>query len=217
MSCSCCDYTGSAERQFTAKKAAKQLHGYRRGIVEPTTRMLRDGVVEARLNRGALLDVGAGIGALTFELLDRGVESAVAVEASQPYLEIASTEAAARHRSQAMSLVHGDFVSVAARLADADLVALDRVVCCYGDYRSLLARATERARHGLALSYPRDRWFVRLMLGFENALRALRSSGFRTFVHPIDDMERLITGAGFILSSRHTTMVWAADIYVRRA
>jgi hypothetical protein len=44
--------------------------------------MLRDGLVNARLSAGALLDIDAGVGALMFELLDRGVNSAVAVEAS---------------------------------------------------------------------------------------------------------------------------------------
>jgi 2-polyprenyl-3-methyl-5-hydroxy-6-metoxy-1,4-benzoquinol methylase len=213
--CSCCDYIGAAEQQFTAKKAAKQLEGYRRGKIEPTTRMLRDGVVEARLNRGSLLDVGAGIGALTFELLDRGVASAVAVEASQAYIDTASDEAANRGRSKAIDFRHGDFVGLAGEVADADLVALDRVVCCYADYQSLLDRATRRARQGLALSYPRDRWFVRLVLGFENALRKLRSNTFRTFVHPTADMERLITSAGFKRVQRRTTAIWAADVYVR--
>ena len=136
MACSCCDFTGAAEQQFNAKMAAKQLRGYRRGRVGPTTRLLCDGLVNARLNTGSLLDVGAGIGALTFELLDRGFRSAVAVEASSAYLAAAAEEVTRRNRSQAVSLLHGDFVDLANQVPVTDVVTLDRVVCCYADYRS---------------------------------------------------------------------------------
>lgn len=72
MACSCGDFTSAADRQFTEAKAAKELKAYRRGRIGPTTRRLRDGLAEAGLAHGTLLDIGGGVGALTFELLDRG-------------------------------------------------------------------------------------------------------------------------------------------------
>jgi magnesium-protoporphyrin O-methyltransferase len=116
--------------------------------------------------------------------------AAVAVEASTAYLAAAAEEAGRRHRSGSISFVHGDFVHVAEQLDVADVVTLDRVVCCYMDYTSLLREAARHAKGSLALSYPRDRWFVRLGVRLENALRRLRSNTFRTFVHPVDDMQR---------------------------
>jgi hypothetical protein len=89
-------------------------------------------------------------------------------------------------------------------------------VCCYEDYRALLDRAAAHARRGLALSYPRDRWYVRLMLATENAVRRLGSSALRAFVHPPGDMDRLLCGAGFRLAQRET-LTWAADVYARNA
>src|SRR4030095_11643863 len=94
MGCCGCDFETAVGQQFTAKKAAKQLQGYRRGNVCPTTRLLREGVVDAGLNTGSLLDIGGGVGALSFELLDRGIASAVAVEASPAYLAAVAEEAA---------------------------------------------------------------------------------------------------------------------------
>ncbi len=196
--------------------AARELRSYRRGRVGPTTRLLRDGLVAADLNRGALLDIGTGIGVLTFELLDRGVTSAVAVDASSDYLAAATAEASRRNRSAAISFVHGDFVDVAPRVSAADIVTLDRVVCCYGDYQSLLHGALRRAECGLALSYPRDRWFVRLGVRLENALRRVRSNPFRAFVHSVGDIQRLVDEGGFELVSRRQTPAWAADVYARR-
>jgi len=39
---------------------AKELAAYRKGRVGPTTRLLRDGVVELGLSDGSLLDIGGG-------------------------------------------------------------------------------------------------------------------------------------------------------------
>lgn len=215
MACSCSDFETAVGQQFTAKKAAKQLQGYRRGSVGPTTRLLRDGLVDAGLNSGALLDIGAGIGALTFELMEQGIASAVAVEASTAYLAAAAEEAERRHRAESISFVQGDFVNLAGQLDAADVVTLDRVVCCYGDYTTLLREAARHAKAAVALSYPRDRWFVRLGVRLENALRRLRSNTFRTYVHPVGDMQRLIGDAGLELVRRRQTSTWVADIYGR--
>jgi hypothetical protein len=42
----------------------------------PTTRLLLVGIAQAGIGDGTLWDVGAGVGALTFDLLDRGVRRA---------------------------------------------------------------------------------------------------------------------------------------------
>jgi SAM-dependent methyltransferase len=215
MPCSCCDFASAAADQFDEKKAARQLEAYRRGHVESTTRLLRDGLVASGLASGVLLDIGAGIGALTFELLDRGIERATAVEASKSYVTAAQDEARRRQRSHLIAVVHGDFVNLANSLPPADVVTLDRVVCCYPDYNSLLEHAVARGERTVALSYPRDRWFVRMGVRVENSLRRLRGNPFRTFVHPEREMQRLIADSGFHLVKRSKTMAWAADIYAR--
>src|SRR5512145_1009533 len=72
---SCCSgcCTGIA-RQFDAKTAAGDLHRYREKGPGPTTRLLREFV--ARVGVGdTVLDIGAGIGALSFELLAGGFRS----------------------------------------------------------------------------------------------------------------------------------------------
>jgi 2-polyprenyl-3-methyl-5-hydroxy-6-metoxy-1,4-benzoquinol methylase len=55
-------------------------------------------LVDAGAADGTLLDVGAGIGGLTFELLERGVERATAIDASSAYLAAAAQEATRRDR-----------------------------------------------------------------------------------------------------------------------
>jgi magnesium-protoporphyrin O-methyltransferase len=211
----CCDFGSSAEQHFTRERAAKELEQYRRKGIGITTRLLRDGLARAGLVNGRLLDIGAGFGALTFELLDRGAAHAVIVEASPAYLETTSDEAIRRRRTDQIELVQGDFLDVAERVPSANTVTLDRVVCCYPFYQRLLAEALRHAERGFAFSYPRDRWFVRLGMTYENVLRRWRGNPFRTFVHPPAHMQRLIEAAGFRLVSRERTPMWSADVYMR--
>lgn len=212
----CCSFDETVDGQFGAKKAAKELHRYRRHGAGATARMLLEGLAQAGPSRGSLLDVGGGVGALTFALLERGVERAVLVEASRAYAEAASTEAEQSGHGPAVQLVRGDFVDVAGRVAPATIVTLDRVVCCYPLYVALLAEAVGHAERLFAYSYPRDRWYVRAMVWLENLMRR-RKSRFRAFVHPEAAMRRLIESAGFKRVSHAHTLSWAGDVFVRVA
>lgn len=216
MACTCDDFDDTVDRQFTAARAAKELEAYRRGRVGPTTRRMRDAIVDAQLNHRSLLDIGAGVGALTFELLDRGMTSVTIAEASAAYAEAAGHEADRRGKTPFVRIVHGDLLGTADMLPSSSLVTLDRVVCCYPLYEPMLVAALRLAERGLALSYPRDRWYVRAAMRFDNFRRA-RTSGFRTFVHPPGPMQHVIESAGFKLVSRRFTWMWAIDVYVRRS
>jgi 16S rRNA G966 N2-methylase RsmD len=122
MTGSCCDFRDAAGRQFTAEKAAKELQAYRKGRLGPTTRLIRDGVVALELNHGSLLDIGGGIGALAFELLGRGMTSAVVADASAAYVGAARKEAGPRGQTESTTVIHGDLLDLAERLPAADLV-----------------------------------------------------------------------------------------------
>jgi SAM-dependent methyltransferase len=215
MACSCCAFDDTADQHFNAEKVAKELLQYRRKGPGPTTRRLRDGLVSIGIQHGTVLDIGGGLGILSLELLDAGFGRAVVVEASSAYLAAASKEAVRRGRSALIEFVHGDFVAVASQLAPATAITLDRVVCCYPFYERLLEQALRLGERGFAFSYPRDRWFVRLGIWLENAMRRRRGNPFRTFVHPPLDMTRMIERAGFTLASRRRTLSWSCDVFVK--
>jgi SAM-dependent methyltransferase len=216
MSTCCPAFECAADHQFNEKKATEELTRYRAKGPGPTTRLLQQGLEQAGTLSGTLLDIGSGIGSLTFGLLERGVTYAVAVDASSAYNAVARQEAARLGRTDAVRFVHADFVSVASELPAATLVTLDRVVCCYPSYEALLNAAVRHAEQSFALSYPRDTWYARFAVMLENAQRRLRKNPFRTFVHPAARMERLIRSAGFELSTRQETWMWSVDVYTRR-
>jgi magnesium-protoporphyrin O-methyltransferase len=216
MSACCSAFQCSADQQFDEKKATEELKRYRTNGPVPTTRLLQEGLARAGSLNGTLLDIGSGIGALTFGLLDQGVTRAVAVDASSSYNAVARQEAERRGRADAVQFVHADFVAASAELPSATVVTLDRVVCCYPSYEALLSAALRHAEMYLAFSYPRDVWYVRLGVRLENAQRRLTKNPFRTFVHPAAPMEDVIQSAGFELSSRRETWMWSVDVYRRR-
>jgi len=129
----------------------------------------------------------------------------------------ARDEAIHRGCAEAVDWRHGDFVSRASEFDAATVVTLDRVVCCYPAHEPLLGAAVRRAERCLALSYPKDRWYVRAVMALENAGRRLKGNPFRTFVHSAGAMERLIRANGFRLVSRRRTVAWCADVYLRVA
>jgi magnesium-protoporphyrin O-methyltransferase len=215
MSRCCSSACPAIDAHFDARIAQRELDSYRKKGPGVTTTMLRDGLAELGSLSGALLDIGAGIGALTFELLGRGVERAVSVDASQAFVAAGRRESQLRNQAALIDWIHGDFVALADSIAAAEFVTLDRVVCCYPDYEPLLAGAARHARRALAVSYPREVWYVRMVMAIENLVRAVRGSEFRVVVHPARDMEQLVLRQGFTLARRRATWVWCADVYTK--
>ncbi|HVH68354.1 MAG TPA: class I SAM-dependent methyltransferase [Gemmatimonadales bacterium] len=214
MSSCCSSFCAANQHQFGDAVAHRDLERYRERGPDATTRLLREAILSAGSGR-TILDVGAGIGALGFELLAAGAEQVTAVDAAPAYLASAQQEAARRNITQRFQPVLGDFVTVARDIDDADVVTMDRVVCCYPAYAPLLAAAMRHSRRLLAFSYPRDRWFVRAAVAVENGTRALLRNAFRGFVHPAWGMEALVKQHGFVLIRRNETLKWAADLYAR--
>jgi magnesium-protoporphyrin O-methyltransferase len=215
MDCCSSGFCSATEKHFGERVAARQVEDYRRKGPGVTTRLLRDGLLTAGPLRGTLLDIGSGVGALTFELLTMGLDRAVAVDASSAHVDAGRREGIRRGHKDAVEWKHADFVSSASEFQSATVVTLDRVVCCYPAYEELLRKALQRTTHRFALSYPRGRWYMQIAMSLENVGRRLTGNTFRTFVHSPTAMESLITEHGFRLASRQGTIAWRADVYVR--
>ncbi len=213
MSCGsdCC----AIDEHFDRQVAAQELARYRRDGPKATTQELLDVITEAGIAGATVLDVGGGIGALAIELIGRGAADATVVDASAAYLAAANEEAERRQLGGRVNVVHGDFAELASDLPDADVVTLDKVVCCYPDMHLLLAGSTQRARRLYGIVYPRDSWWVRLAIGSENTLRRLRRKSFRAFVYSNAAIEEKIRREGFTLARRTRGIFWVVDLYAR--
>src|SRR5881394_3076776 len=142
MNCCKPDY----ESVFSGRRAKKDLERYRKKGPDKTTRMLIDALKQAGVEHRTLLDIGGGVGAIDHELLAAGATSAVHVEASAPFVLAATGEAARRGFAGRLESKRGDFVELAAGIAPADVVTLDRVICCYPDMKTLVSESAAHAR-----------------------------------------------------------------------
>src|SRR5262249_10606597 len=213
----CCTRCCAAEAQFNRKLAERDLRRYRRRGADPSTRLLLMKLERWPLQDASLLDVGGGIGVIGMELADSGESCATIVEASPAYVDVARSEVESRYGSRPVQFVVGDFAVIASTLSDADIVTLDRVVCCYPDAEGLLRGAAQRARRLVAFTYPRNRWYVRAFIACQNFLRRLKGNPFRAFLHPPERMHAVLEGAGLVHAARQGTAVWMADVYYRES
>lgn len=206
----------SCERVFDQKKADRKLRDFRRKGAPWATRELIDELASGLdLDGVTVLDVGAGVGAVHIELLARGAASAVDVDGSGAYVVVAREEAERRGLTGRVRHVVGDLTLVAPTLEPSDLVALDRVVCCYGDVAALLDAATTLARRRLGLVYPRDRWWIRAGAAIGNVLMFRRSSGYRMQVHRAAGIAALLDAAGFAPATSRDGRLWRVETWKR--
>jgi magnesium-protoporphyrin O-methyltransferase len=213
-SCHC----GATEQQFDRGIAQRDLRRFLRRGPDPATRQLLDAVLQSSLPPDpTLLDIGGGIGAIQHVLLDHGFAHATQIDASQAYLAAAAAESARRGHSSRVTFAHGDFRAVAPTTAPADLVTLDRVVCCDPDYVGLLEAAAAHARRLLAFTYPRARWSARTVVATMNAWRHLRGDPFRAYVHPPAAMKAVLERGGLRPRWTGGTWIWSAELFERTA
>jgi magnesium-protoporphyrin O-methyltransferase len=212
MSCPQCI---GIEELFDKKLAAKELKRFRQKGARPTTRLMVEKIVAEGVEGLTLLDIGGGVGALQAELLSAGARSAVDIDASSAYLSAAREEAARRGYDGRITYRHGNFVDLADSIEDADIVTLDRVVCCYTDARALMELAVRRTRKVLALVYPRDSWLTRFLNRCLNLLRKAQRTEFRTFVHPRPLLEASARAGGLESRGTFPRGFWEVALFAR--
>lgn len=212
MPCNCCEIENNTFGEDDAKADIREYH--RHGPANQT-KLILEAVRSLRLKDAVLLDVGGGIGAIHHELLDDVAREATHVDASAAYLKIATEEAKRRGHGERVKLIHADFTDVAADLPKADVVTLDRVVCCYPDFRSLLKAAAGKSRHAVALTYPRETWYLRIGEKVINFFQGLRKDPFRMFLHPVVEMDSLLKREGFERITLRRLFVWEMALYQR--
>jgi 2-polyprenyl-3-methyl-5-hydroxy-6-metoxy-1,4-benzoquinol methylase len=212
----CCSQCDGIERVFDARLAADELRDYRRKGPAKTTQTLLQALRAQGVDGLTLLDIGGGVGAIQHALLANGVSQAVSVDASGAYLWAAQQEAERLGQAGRVTFRHGDFVALAAGIDPADIVTLDRVICCYPDMEALVGLSAARARRLYGVVFPRDAWWMRLARPVLNLLFVVRRNPFRFYVHRTHDVEAVIRAQGWQrVFHRHVGLFWQVGVYAR--
>ena len=212
MPYNCCEITDNA---FSESEARAEIRNYRKRGPANQTKLILEAIRALGLKDTALLDIGGGIGAIHHELLNDVAREAVHVDASSAYLKEAKEETERRGNRERVRFIHADFTDVASNLPQADFVTMDRVVCCYPDFRSLLKAAADHSRRAIALTYPRETWYMRFGFGIMNFFQRIQKDPFRVFLHPVAEMESLLKNEGFVKTSVQRLVIWEMALYQR--
>ena len=201
--------------EFGDATARSELRSYRKSGPPKTTRWLLDGLRGDGIAGLTVLDIGAGVGAAHLELLKIGAASAVDVDGSPAFVSVAREEAGRQGVSDRVSYQVGDFVALAPSIAPADLVVLDRVVCCYPDMPALVRQSVARARLRYGLVYPRDSLWIRAGSAFVNGAARLARRRLRIHIHRTADVDGTVRAAGFVPSFARSNIYWQVAVYER--
>lgn len=212
MSCQQCE---GLEREFDDAFARRELRRYRKKGLPKATRLLVEALRRDGVTGMTLLDVGGGVGGIQLALLQAGARHVTSVDASSAYLAAAREEAERQGVGERVTYRHGDFVEVADDVEPADIVTLDRVVCCYPDMPALVGASVQRARVRYGLVHPRDDWWVNLAGRVTNLYFRLRRSPMRFFVHPAAAIDAEVRRYGFEPDVRRATPFWQVVTYRR--
>jgi magnesium-protoporphyrin O-methyltransferase len=205
------------DRLFGARTARKELRAYRkRGPRGATARLLR--LLQASSPRGlSLLDIGGGVGVIPQEMLNAGASRVTSVDASAAY--IATIESIAEelgHRGRWTS-INGDFVERADAVAPADIVTLDKVICCYPDMPALVNESAAKAEKLYGIVVPKDDWWVRTAARAGNLVLRILRLEFQGFVHPLAGIDTAAEGAGLRIAATASYWIWSVRLYARGA
>lgn len=211
-----CSHCRDAGRFFNEKTARKELRRYKKKGPDKSTRLLLDEIRKKDLHGKSLLDIGGGIGAITFELIDQGIDTSVHVDASSAYLNISRSESDKRGLKNRVSHIYGDITALTDEINKADIVTLDRVICCYPDMVKLIDRSAEKSNLFYGVVYPRERWPVRMVMRAGNFYFKLRGIDFRTYLHSPIEIDSRIRGNGFHRTGHMQTMIWEVALYERK-
>ncbi len=212
MSCRQCQ---GLESLFDHKTAKQDLKEYREKGPGKTTRLLIDTLKGYDITGATLLDIGGGVGAVQHELLKAGASQATGVDASAAYLNVAQTEAAQQGHAEQVDGYHGDFVELASDLPSADVVTLDRSVCCYPDMPALVGLSAQKAERLYGLVYPRDTWLMKIGASVLNTFFFLQRNPYRFFIHPSHAVDDTIQKEGLTRLFYQRTFFWQIVVYGR--
>ena len=179
-----CCRAGPCEQVFRPRVARRTLARHRRRGLDELELQLLESAREAGVEGARVLEIGGGLGTIGGELLAAGAAESEVVElvhAWEPYALELARERGVEGRTNFRVV---DILDRPGDVDPADIVILNRVVCCTPDGIELTGEAARHARRALVLSFPRDVLWVRVLIrGLNTGMWMLRRS-YRAFVHP---------------------------------
>lgn len=214
MSCSCCR-AAPCEEMFGAEDARHDMEDYlAKGLGDIESRALA--AMPASAADGArVLDVGGGVGAFAAELMKRGAASGEVVELVGAYAPYAARLAERLGLAGRTSFRVHDLLADPEGVDPADVVVMNRVVCCSAEGPALTAVAARLARRALLLTFPRSNVLTRSAAALQRLAFRVLGRRYRAFAWPTEVIVGAAEGQGLRLAAQGRNVLWQYLVMVR--
>ena len=214
MRLDCCRCQG-IENTFDERGARSDMKEYQRKGPKRTTRILIEAIAQDGVEGYSLMDVGGGVGIILHEMNKLGISKSVSVDASSAYLAFARQEAERLGTADRATFHQGNFVEVAPKLEPADIVTLDRVICCYDDMPSLVSSSAALSKKFYGVVLPIDNWLAKAAVMIGNFFLWLSRNPFRIYAHPTKEVEEIVLAEGLHRIFYNRVGFWQVIVYGR--
>jgi 2-polyprenyl-3-methyl-5-hydroxy-6-metoxy-1,4-benzoquinol methylase len=210
----CCSPIGY-RRIFSEKRARAAARRYCAKGLDSTSGRIVDLLLKHGVEGMTVLEIGGGIGAIQIELLRAGANHAVSVELTPTYEEAASRLLREESLLDCVERRVLDFVAAGADVEAADIVVMNRVICCYPDMPRLVGAAADHCRGMVVMSFPKRTWWTRVLLSVGNfGLRVTRRE-FQVFLHSPDEIRYTAELQGLRASATQRGLFWEIAAWER--
>ena len=179
----CCDPLG-CDAVFGTRYARSSARTYLRRGLDPAARRMVDWVVGRGIEGASVLEIGGGIGGPHLELLRRGAAVATNVELVPAYEDEAARVLSETGLVNRVDRRIGDLAVDPEVAGAADVVVMNRVVCCYPDPVALVGAAADHARRIVAFTHPPRNVATRALLGMQRGVGRMFGMRYQAFAHP---------------------------------
>jgi SAM-dependent methyltransferase len=210
-----CGETGRISREFDGD-ACDFCERYRSKGLSRSSKLLLKFIQDGNARDKAVLDLGCGAGGLSIELLKHGAQSVVGFDLSPRMIGAAAELARAAGFESRAKFSEGN--AATAELPKSDIVVMDKVLCCYSEWRPLLKNAMEASHSMVGFTVPRDQGITKLP--FRIALRIAnyfqkRRGGVLFYLHPLGTVDKTLRDSGFKRLRKQGSRFWLVFLYSR--
>jgi magnesium-protoporphyrin O-methyltransferase len=215
---SCGEIEKAIADEFNAS-ACEFICRYKKDGLSKSSRIMMNWLIEHGLGGRNLLDLGCGAGTFSVEALKNGASTCVGIDLAPEMIMAADSLAAEMGLSTRAKFHLGNAASE--ELPPAEVVVMDKVICCYPELDSLLKNASSSSREIVCCVVPRDqglwKWPLRLAARTGNLIYRLRRRKLNWFyIHSLKAIDGFLREAGFAREKTAPSRMWLALLYKRR-
>jgi SAM-dependent methyltransferase len=189
---------------------------YKRKGLSPSSKKLLHLILQKGLQGKTATDLGCGTGGFSIELLKNGAENIVGFDLSSQMIESANHLALSNNFDKRTKFQVGNAATV--EIPHSDIIIMDKVLCCYSDWKPLLNNAITSDPSSIGFIVPRDEGVAKLpfRLGVRIANYFQKRKGRILFyLHPLNLVDRTLYDAGFSQRKKQRSRLWLVFLYSR--